>query len=375
MEVYFDNAATTPIDEEVLETMLPYLKSIHGNPSSTHSHGREARVAIEESRKKIASILGAHTGEIFFTSGGTESDNIAIQSVCRNERIQHIISSKMEHHAVLNTVEQVAKTNNLKVHYVNNDEQGLLDYHHLGQLLDGKEKCLVSLMHANNEIGNVNDIERISGLCKSNGAIFHSDTVQTLGTKSFNLTESGPDLIAGSAHKFYGPKGIGLLYARKGIMTGPLQFGGNQEKGLRPGTENTASIIGMAKALEITQSNLELSNAHYSNLKNHLVNALSDKISNIKVNGANRITDQPNVVNILFPDSKVSSLVTFTLDLEKISVSGGSACGSGAIKGSHVLAELNAKETRPSVRFSFGKQNTIEEVNYAVDKIAAIFNK
>lgn len=375
MEVYFDNAATTPLDESVFEAMLPYLKGIHGNPSSTHSHGREARVAIEESRKKIASILGASTGEIFFTSGGTESDNIALQSICANEGIKHIISSKMEHHAVLNTIEHLGKTKNIEVHYVKNDALGLLDYDHLSELLSGKEKCLVSIMHANNEIGNVNDIQRISALCKERGAIFHSDTVQTLGTQSFKLSESGPDSIAGSAHKFYGPKGVGLLYVRRGIKAGALQYGGNQEKSMRPGTENTAGIIGMAKALEFVQSNLSQSNEHYFNLKKHLVNVLSEKIPNIKINGTNRPEDQPNVVNVLFPESTIPNMVTFTLDLEKISVSGGSACGSGAIKGSHVLAELNPQETRPSVRFSFGKQNTVDEVNYAVEKIAAIFNK
>ncbi len=371
MEVYFDNAASTPLDDRVLEAMLPYMKGYYGNPSSTHSHGRAARVVIEESRKKIASILGASTSEIYFTSGGTESDNIALHSMAKMEGVERVISSKMEHHAVLNTVQSLG----LEVEYIDNDADGVLDYDQLARLLSDGKKSVISIMHVNNETGNLNDIEKITELCKEVGALFHSDTVQTLGTKSFDLNEGGPDAIAGSAHKFYGPKGVGLLYLRKGIKPTPVLHGGSHEKGLRPGTENTAGIVGMAKALELAQSELEERNAHYRALKSMMWELLQKEIPGVDVNGAMRAQDQPNVLNVLFPETPLSQMLTFNLDLEKISASGGSACGSGALKGSHVLAQLNPEETRPSIRFSFGKQNTMEEVEYTVSKITSIFNK
>lgn len=374
MNVYFDNAATTPLDEEVLEAMLPFLQGMYGNPSSTHAHGREARVAIEQARKKVAEVLGARSGEIYFTSGGTEADNIALVAAVKHHEITHIITSPMEHHAVLHTIEYLA-TQGIEVSYVNNDKDGVIDYAHLEELLQKKSKSMVSIMHANNETGNVNDIARIEGLCRSYEAIFHSDTVQTLGTKKFNLLETGPDMIAGSAHKFYGPKGIGLLYVRNGIKVNAIQYGGNQEKGVRAGTENTAGIIGLAKALELADIHREERINHYRTLKSRMMVSLNEQIPEITYNGTHRNDDQPNVLNVLLPESFNSSMATFQLDMQHISASGGSACGSGALQGSHVLAAMNPTEERASIRFSFGKQNTIDEVDYVVEKIVELASK
>ncbi|MCU0417531.1 MAG: cysteine desulfurase [Cytophagaceae bacterium] len=374
MRVYFDNAATTPLAPEVLEAMLPYWKDGFGNASSIHHYGRQARSAIEIARKKIADLVGATAAEIFFTSGGTESDNTALMGCVRANQLQHIITSRIEHHAVLHTVQYMEQQGWIQVHYVKLLPNGDIDLTHLELLLGTYPKSIVSLMHGNNEIGNLLDLTTVGSLCQEKGAIFHSDTVQTLGQYSWSLWNTPIDFIVGSAHKCNGPKGIGLLYARAGTPFHSYIHGGAQERNRRGGTENTAGIVGFAKALELSYEALDKNKQHILTLKQALIKGLIDIRPDISFNGASGSVEQSlsTVVNVALPPSEKNEMLLMNLDIAHIAASAGSACTSGTAIGSHVLEAIGAKADWGYVRFSLGKQNTLEEVKYVVNTLKEI---
>lgn len=377
MHIYLDNAASTPLDQEVLEAMLPYLSGNIGNPSSIHTHGRAVRSAIEKARKTVAGILNASPSEIFFTSGGTEADNLAIISGIRSLKIKNAITSPLEHHAVLHTLEYLEKSGEIQLHYVNLDEKGRLIPESLESLLQKFPGSFVSLMHGNNEIGNLNDLALIGGLCKKYQAVFHTDTVQTMGHYVHDLQKTELDFLVGSAHKFHGPKGAGFIYINAKNKIQPLIHGGAQERNMRGGTENIYGIIGLAKALEISYRSLENDKAHILNLKKSLISRLQNNLEDVVFNG--NCLDLENslytVLNISTPRHDINEMLLFNLDIHKISVSGGSACASGSDIGSHVLRFLKAEPERGHIRFSFSKYNTMEEVNYAAEVLEKLFAK
>jgi len=376
MRVYLDNAATTCIDPEVLQEMLPYLEKYYGNPSSTHGHGREVKAAIEKSRKKVASLLNAHPSEIIFTSGGTESDNTVLRSCITSKEVKHIVTSKLEHHAVLHTVEELESKGLVKVTYLDFDEKGQIDLEQLESVLANNKNILVSLMHGNNEIGNILDIHKVSELCKEHDALFHSDTVQTIGHFNVDLSELEIDFLAASAHKFHGPKGVGFLYVNKNSKIRPMLTGGGQEREMRGGTENVYGIIGLAKALELSLANLDNHRSHIEKLKNRMIQLLQEKIEGVSFNGNSSDVENSlyTVLNVCLPASPANSMLLFSLDLAGISVSGGSACSSGAQAGSHVIAALKKGDMggRGTVRFSFSKFNTLEDIDYSCNKLEEI---
>jgi len=377
MRIYLDNAATTPLDKEVLETMLPYMTDFYGNPSSIHTHGREVRSAIEKARKTIAQLLNTSPSELFFTSGGTEADNTAIRCSMEALGIRHAISSPIEHHAVLHTLENLHKSGKAELHLVEIDRQGYVNLNHLEELLKQYPQSLVSLMHANNEIGNLTDLQVVGELCRQYDAILHSDTVQTMGHYRHDLQQLPVDFIVGAAHKFHGPKGVGFLYvnARNKIL--PFIHGGSQERNMRGGTENVYGIIGMAKALEIAYRDMDDHQQHIQQLKSRMIARLQAEIEDISFNGDPTNTQKSlyTVLNVSLPQAEVGEMLLFNLDINKISASGGSACTSGSEIGSHVLRALNAVPERPSVRFSFSKFNTTDEVDYVVDTLAEMYKK
>ncbi|MTI23287.1 cysteine desulfurase [Fulvivirga sp. RKSG066] len=377
MKVYLDNAATTPIDPEVLDAMLPFLKGNYGNPSSVHSHGREVRSAIEYARKNVAKLLNATPGEIFFTSGGTEADNALICSGIETHGLTHAITSTIEHKAVLQTLQNLESLGKIKLSYVKLDEKGHADLNHLEELLANNEQSLVSLMHANNEIGNINDIEEIGIICKKHKAVFHSDTVQTMGHYVHDLSSLTVDCITGAAHKFHGPKGIGFMYINKKTKVGPFILGGAQERSMRGGTENVHGIIGLSKALEIAYRDMEEHHNYIQGLKDRMIANLREKISGVSFNGDSANADKSlyTVLNVCLPESADNDMLLFTLDINGISASGGSACSSGASTGSHVLTGINSNPKRGAVRFSFSKFNTPEEIDYAADKVAEFYKE
>ncbi len=372
MKVYLDNAATTAMDDRVIDAMLPFMRNHYGNPSSVHSHGREVRTAIERARKKVAELLNTSPSEIFFTSGGTEADNTALVCGIESHRITHAITSPLEHHAVLHTLEVCAKKDRIKLSLVEVNDRGEINYDHLGELLKSNPKSLVSLMQANNEIGNLNDLNRIGSLVKEHGAFFHSDTVQTVGHFVHDLKSIPVDSIVAGGHKFHGPKGSGFLYVKKDKKIHPFIYGGAQERNMRGGTENVTGIIGIAKALEIAYEDMSSHEAHIKALKKHFIESLKNSISGVEFNGLSGELDKSlyTVLNVSLPPSDQNSgMLLFNLDLEGISASGGSACSSGATVGSHVLRALNASPDRDSVRFSFSRFTTIEEVDYTIAKL------
>lgn len=377
MRVYLDNAATTPMDKEVLDAMTPYMLEQFGNPSSIHSHGREARAAIEKARKTIAALLHTSPAEIFFTSGGTEADNTAIRCCVETMQLKHAITSSIEHHAVLHTLEAMAKKDLVQLHLVRLDERGHVDVVHLEQLLQTYPRALVSLMQANNEIGNLTDIQLISELCCRYNAFFHSDTVQTVGHYRHNLQKLKANFITGAAHKFHGPKGAGFLYISSGCKVAPFIFGGSQERNMRGGTENVYGIVGLAKALEIAYRDMDEHRAYIQNLKSYLINRLKENIEDVSFNGdsANAERSLYTVLNVSLPPAEINDMLLFNLDIHKISASGGSACSSGSNVGSHVLQALNCNSDRVAVRFSFSKYNTFEELDYVVNTLAQLYNK
>jgi len=377
MRVYLDNAATTPLDREVFDTMAPFMLEHFGNPSSIHSHGREVRAAIEKARKTVAGLLNTSPAEIRFTSGGTEADNTAVLCTVQSLGIKHAVSSKLEHHAVLHTMQVLEKQHGVEVNYLRHDERGVLDLEHLEELLSTKPRTLVSVMHANNEIGNLNDIQTIGELCRKYDAIFHTDTVQTMGHYKHDLQTLGANFIVGSAHKFHGPKGVGFLYTDASIKVQPLIHGGAQERNMRGGTENVYGIIGLAKALEIAYRDMEEHQRHIQTLKDRLIFKLKEQIDGISFNGLSAEGDRSlyTVLSVSLPPSDITEMLLFSLDINKISASGGSACSSGANAGSHVLQALGIAPDRGNVRFSFSKYNTAEEIDYTVEKLAELYKK
>jgi cysteine desulfurase len=369
--VYFDNAATTPISAEVIDVISEIMKNNFGNPSSSHSFGRSSKVLLEKSRKTIASYLNVSASEIIFTSGGTEADNLVLNSAVKDLDVTHIIISKIEHHAVLHTVEKLQRDFNIKVSYVKLDEFGNIDFKHLENLLQIKAKTLVSLMHVNNEIGNILDIKRVADLCKLNNALFHSDAVQSVGHYKMDLQDIPVDFLAASAHKFYGPKGVGFAFVRKNSGLRPLITGGEQERGLRAGTESIHNIVGMEVALKNAYDNLDKETGYVKELKQYFIDGIKKAIPEVKFNGGSYslVKSTYTLVNICLPIAlEKSAMLLFQLDLKGIACSKGSACQSGSSQNSHVLSEiLNDDDLqKPSIRFSFSIYNTKEEIDYVI---------
>jgi cysteine desulfurase len=371
--IYFDNAATTPLDKAVLEAMLPYMTAHFGNPSSIYSYGRESRMAIEAARKTVARLLQAHPGEIFFTSGGTESNNTAILSAIRDLGCSHIITSPIEHHAVLHTVAHYDTTDAVTASFVQLLPDGHIDLIDLeNQLAKQTKRCLVSLMHANNEVGNILPLQAVGALCKKYDAIFHSDCVQTVGHYPINLRETPVHFISAAGHKFHGPKGVGIIYINDNVKTKPFLFGGGQERNMRAGTENLYGIVGFAKALEIAMENVAKDTQYIQSLKTYMIAQLKEVIGDVKFNGDYADQSLYTVLNASFKKTEKSEMILFNLDLQGICVSGGSACSSGADVGSHVIQAINNDPNRVAVRFSFSKHNTTAEIDTVIEKLKGL---
>src|ERR1700761_9571756 len=370
MRVYLDNAATTPLDADVMKVMCQVMESNFGNPSSIHAHGREARTLLEKARKTVANLLHTSPAEIFFTSSGTEADNTAIRCGIVDNNITHAITTRLEHHAVIHTLEAMEKAGTIKLSYVDVDKKGNIDYTHLEKLLQDNSRSFVSLMHANNEIGTLTDIERVGDICEQYNAIFHCDTVQTMGHYPHDLGKLKVHFLTCAAHKFHGPKGVGFLYINHKIKIKPFIYGGAQERNMRGGTENVYGIVGLAKALEIAYAEMEQHQQHIQDLKTYMMEQLIEQVPGVQFNGeTNPDKSLYTVLNVSFPDTDLADMLLFNLDIAGISASGGSACSSGTDIGSHVLAAIGGDSTRPSVRFSFSKYNTKEEVDYTVAKL------
>jgi cysteine desulfurase len=372
--VYFDSAATTQLREEVILRMTKVMQENYGNASSTHSFGRSSKSLIENARKTVAKYLNVSASEIIFTSGGTEADNLALRSAVRDLNVKKIITSKIEHHGVLHTIDQLQLEYDVAVEYVKLDTNGHVDYVHLEQLLNSPEKTLVSLMHVNNEIGNILDIKRVGALCKANNALFHSDTVQSVGHYALDLQEIPIDFMAVSAHKFHGPKGVGFAFIRKQSGLKPLIFGGEQERGIRAGTEAVHNIAGLETALKLSYINLEEERNYIKEIKSYFINELTKAFPAVHFNGASGNLNESTytVLNVCLPIAgDKAMLLLFNLDLKGIACSKGSACQSGSSKGSHVLSQILSEEQleRPSLRFSFSKYNTKEEVDYVIEAL------
>ncbi|MCX6291804.1 MAG: cysteine desulfurase family protein [Bacteroidetes bacterium] len=374
MKVYLDNAATTPIDPDVLEAMIPMMKNHFGNPSSIHSYGREVRAEIEKARKTVAKLLHVSPSEIFFTSGGTEANNTALQCTVRDLGIKHAITSRIEHHAVLHTLQELEREEKINLSFVDLDEKGRVNLSHLEELLTNNDRSLVSLMHANNEIGNLLPIKRAGEICAKYNAVFHSDTVQTMGHYAFDLRELNVQFVTCASHKFHGPKGIGFLYINGNVKIHPFIFGGSQERNMRGGTENVYGIIGLAKAMEIAHEHMEEHQAYIRGLKDYMTEKLMASVPGVEFNGDEPDHSLYTVLNVSFPPSAISEMLLFNLDISGIAASGGSACSSGSNVGSHVLSALKVNPDRPAVRFSFSKYSTKEEIDFAVEKLKELFS-
>ena len=376
MKVYLDNAATTPIASEVIEEIQPYLNNYFGNPSSTHAFGRKTKNAIEINRKKIADLIQAKNNEIIFTSGGTEADNMALRCAVFDLNVKRIITTKIEHHAVLHTAECLRDQQNVEVIFLATDHNGNPDLVQLESILNDKVNTLVTLMHANNEIGTLLPIKKVASICaKHKHVYFHSDTVQTMGHYTFNLSETPIDFLTCSAHKLHGPKGVGFLYVNQKISLNPLITGGSQERKNRGGTENLYGIVGLGKAMEMAYENLASHQKHIQDLKSFMKEELEKIDQRINFNGETSPEKSLyTVLNVCFPADVCNSMLLFSLDIHGIAASGGSACSSGSNQGSHVLAELPHQENCQSVRFSFSRFNTQEDVEFTIEKIRSIIN-
>lgn len=370
MKVYLDNAATTPIDPSVLEVMYKIMEETYGNPSSIHAHGREARSLVEKSRKTVAKLLNTSPSEIFFTSGGTEAHNAAIMGGISAYGIRHAVTSRIEHHAVLHTLEALARQGTLRLSFVNVDEKGRVDLDHLEQLLKDKGQSFVSLMHANNETGTLLDIERTAAICREYDALFHCDTVQTVGHYPLDLDRTRLHFMACAAHKLHGPKGVGFLYLNHEVKMPPFIYGGSQERNMRGGTENVYGIAGLARALEIACEHMDTHRQHIQGLKSYMTERLLEAIPGVQFNGPLDPSESLyTVLNVSFPPTEMAEMLLFNLDINGISASGGSACSSGSDVGSHVLTAIKADPERPAARFSFSKYTTKEEIDYTVEKL------
>jgi cysteine desulfurase len=367
MRVYLDNAATTPVAPEVVEAMIPVLRETFGNPSSTHSFGRNAKALLETSRRTVAKHINCAPSEIIFTSGGTEADNMAIHSAVTQLGVKRIITSAIEHHAVGHTADAISLHEKIELVLVNLDSKGNVDLAHLESLLKENKPTLVSLMHANNEIATMIPLKKVADLCRQYNAYFHSDTVQTMAHFAFDLKEIDIDFITCAAHKFHGPKGVGFLYVNKKTKVSSFIHGGAQERGLRGGTENIAGIVGLAKAMDLAYEDLEGHQKHVYELKSFMIQELKTMFPTVTFHGETDFDKALyTVLNVCLPATDKTSMLLFTLDLKGVAVSGGSACTSGATKGSHVLEGIGADMSRPNVRFSFSRFTTKEEIEYAL---------
>ena len=372
-KVYLDNASTTAMRPEVIQEMTKVMTEDFGNPSSTHSFGRNAKTVLELSRKSIAKHLNCSAQEIIFTSGGTEADNWILRSAVEDLKVERIITSKIEHHAVLHAAMALEEEYGVQVDYVKINADGSIDLTHLSNLLSDEKKTIVSLMHVNNETGTVLDLDRVGVICKQYNALFHSDTVQSIGKTEIDLQKTSVDFILASAHKFHGPKGVGFAFVRKNSGLQPLFFGGEQEKGLRAGTEAVHQIAGMAKALSVSYENLTEEREYISELKKYLIEQLETHFSGFKING--RKDDFYNIINITLPfSSDKTSMLLFSLDMKGIAVSRGSACQSGSIKPSHVLKEMLSEDDLqlPNLRISFSHYNTKEDIDWLIESLKVV---
>lgn len=374
-KVYLDNAATTQIDPEVIEAMIPVLQSNYGNPSSIHSFGRETKALIETSRRKVAKFINAEAAEIIFTSGGTEADNMIVNAAVCEMGVKHIISTCIEHHAIGHTLEKVKKLYNTKVTFLDLDSTGCIDLKQLEDVLSkSNEKTLVTLMHANNEIGNLLPLKEVADICKKHNALFHSDTVQTMCHYEIDTKDVGLDFLSCSAHKFHGPKGIGFLYTNKKHKLTSLITGGGQERGLRAGTENVYGIVGLSKAMEIAHRDMKEHQKHISSLKSHMIAELKKVLPEVKFNGQCEFESLYTVLSIQLPANQMAATFLYSLDIHGIAASGGSACSAGASKGSHVLEALGVPQDVLNVRFSFGRFNTKEDIDYTISVLQKLLS-
>lgn len=375
--IYLDNAATTALRDEVRDYMLELMQGPYGNPSSVHAFGRKARVVVEASRKTIAKQLHCQPGEIVFTSGGTEADNAALSLPVLDLGIKRIITAPTEHHAVLHAAERLQQRHKIQLDLVRVNERGELDLVHLEELLKNGERALVSVMHGNNEIGNLADLTAIGDLVHKYEGLFHSDTVQTVGHFNLDLSELPVDFITASSHKFYGPKGTGFLFIRSGLKVGSFITGGAQERNMRGGTENTVSIGGLAKAFTLAYENLEREKEYILRLKKYLLKGIKEKLPEAKINGLSGDVDKSlyTVVSVEFPQFENDSMLLFNLDMKGIAVSGGSACASGSLQGSHVIKAIKPENTNPIIRFSIGKNNTQSDIDQLLEILVEMQNK
>lgn len=371
--IYLDNAATTRLDDEVFNAMLPYMKEEFGNPSSIHSYGRKTRTAIETARKSVAKLLNVSPAEIFFTSGGTEADNMAICQAIESHGIKHAITSKIEHHAVEHTLSVLEKQGKIKLSWVNIDDKGNADLKHLEELLKTNGRSFVSLMHANNEVGTLLPIKKVSELCERYDALFHSDTVQTMGHYRLDLQNYKVHFVTCAAHKFHGPKGVGFIYINHNVKINPFINGGAQERNMRGGTENVYGIVGLAKAFELANEHMDEHQNYIKGLKHHMMEKLKAAIPGMEFNGETGESGLYTVLNCRFPHHPDAEMLLFNLDIAGIAASGGSACSSGSNQGSHVLRGIGCDMSRPSVRFSFSKYNTKQEIDLVVEKLKEMF--
>ncbi|RZK53171.1 MAG: cysteine desulfurase [Pedobacter sp.] len=372
--VYLDNAATTPLDAEVIAEMTNVMQNFYGNPSAIHALGREVRTLVEKARKTVSGLLNASPSEIFFTSGGTEADNTAIRCGIAAYGIKHAITSKIEHHAVEHTLAMLLKDGVIdKLSFVNIDEKGNIDYNHLEELLQNNERSFVSLMHANNELGTLTDMDKVGDICEKYDAIYHADTVQTMGHYKHDVRKLKAHFIVCAAHKLHGPKGVGFLYVNSNIKIPPMIYGGAQERNMRGGTENVYGIVGLAKALEVAYGEMEQHQAYIQGLKDYLKEQLIAEIPGIGFNGETETSKSLyTVLNVSFPEMDMADMLLFNLDINGICASGGSACSSGSNIGSHVLNAIKADPNRPSVRFSFSKYTTKEDLDYVLEKVKMV---
>lgn len=376
MQVYLDNAATTSLDPAVLAAMMPYTEAVYGNPSSLHAYGRAAKVAIEKSRKTVAEVLHASPAEIFFTSGGTEGNNLALAGAVAKVGIQHIITSPIEHLSVLEVIQQLAAIHAIQVHYVALDIDGQLQYAQLETLLQQHSPALVSLMHGNNETGNLNDLVRIGGLCQKYQAIFHTDAVQTLGHYELNLSQLPVDILVGSGHKFHGPKGSGVIYINGRLSICPHLLGGSQERSMRAGTENVPAIVGFGHALALAHEDMQPNRRLIEDLKRHMIGRLKAYIPGVGFYGTSgdMLESLYTLLNVHLPPYAGEEMVLFNLDIKGIAASAGSACTSGTHQRSHVIEALYPARTGAAIRFSFSKYNTVSEVDYVAQQLRDIFH-
>jgi cysteine desulfurase len=371
--IYLDNAATTALDPAVLDAMMPYLTERFGNPSSIYSYGRETRLAVETARKTVARLLNTRPATVFFTSGGTESSNTAICGAVRDLGCRRILTSPVEHHATLHTVEHLHRRGEASLAYLRLLPDGHVDLDDLERhLAADSTPTLVTLMHANNEVGNVTDIRRVGAICRRHGAYFHSDTVQTVGHFPIDLQDTPVDFITGSGHKFHGPKGVGILYVREGLAISPLLQGGGQERNMRAGTENLYGVVGFARALELATERLSEDRAHISALKRRMMDGLAAAVTGVGFHGDPGGESLYTVLNVSIPRTERSEMMLYNLDMAGICASGGSACTSGASQGSHVIRAIHGDAGGVAVRFSFCRHNTPEEVDAVVRQVAAL---